>query len=46
MRTYTPHELRNAVVMAVLLTALAVVALHDPSCQPPTDIPHSGRPVR
>ena len=42
MRNYSPRELRNAVILAVLLTAIAVVALLDPSCQPRTDIQHSG----
>ena len=42
MKSYTPRELRNAVLLAVVLTAVAVVALLDPSCQPRTDIPHSG----
>ena len=42
MRNYTPRELHRAVLLAVLLTALAVVALLDPSCEPRTGIPHPG----
>lgn len=42
MRSYTPREVRNAVLLAVLLTVLAMVALLDPSCRPRPDIPHSG----
>jgi hypothetical protein len=42
MRSYTPRELRNAVLLAVVLTALGTVALLDPSCQPRTDTSHSG----
>lgn len=42
MRRYTPREMRSAMLLAVLLTAIAVVALLDPSCQPRTDIPHTG----
>ncbi len=32
MRTYTPQELRHAVLLAVVLTAIAMAALLDPSC--------------
>ena len=42
MRRYTPQELRSAVVVAVVVTAIAVLALLDPSCRPRTDLPTSG----
>lgn len=42
MRRYTYRELRSAVVLAVLLTALAVVALLDPSCHRQSEGPHAG----
>lgn len=42
MKSYSPREMRTAVLVAVVLTAIAVVALFDPSCQPRTDVPHTG----
>lgn len=33
MKTYTPRQLRQAVLLAVMLTALACLTLLDPSCQ-------------
>lgn len=32
MRSYTPREMRTAVLLAVLLTAFAMWALFDPAC--------------
>jgi hypothetical protein len=45
MKTYTPRELRSAIVLAVLLTVIVMLALMDPSCQPRTGLPQSG-PLR
>lgn len=42
MRTYTPRELRLAVTIAVVLTAVVMFALLDPSCRPRRDVPHAG----
>ncbi len=42
MRSYTPRELRSAVIFAALLTAIAVIALLEPSCQLRTDFSHAG----
>lgn len=33
MKSYTPRDVRHAVLLAVLLTAVAMLALLDPSCQ-------------
>ena len=45
MRTYTSRELRHAVLLAVALTALAMVALLDPTCRR-SDGGHSTGPSR
>jgi hypothetical protein len=34
MRTYTPRELRHAILLTVALTVTATFALFDPSCRP------------
>ncbi|MBL9203757.1 MAG: hypothetical protein JNN01_01630 [Opitutaceae bacterium] len=41
MKNPSPRDLRNAVVISVLLTAIVVLALFDPSCRrdPNTDPP-------
>jgi hypothetical protein len=41
MRSYTPREIRSAVLLAVVVTAIAMLALLDPSCQR-TSSPHAG----
>lgn len=41
MKTYTARELRQAVLLAVVLTALITIALLDPTCRQPTDVPHT-----
>jgi len=33
MKNPTPRDLRNAVVLAVIVTAVVVLALIDPSCR-------------
>lgn len=33
MKTYTPRQVRNAVLLAVLLTVVAMLALLDRSCE-------------
>ena len=32
-KKFTPRDLRNAVILAVVITATVVFALFDPSCQ-------------
>jgi hypothetical protein len=34
MRPPTPRDLRNAVLLAVLVTTIVLLALFDPSCRP------------
>lgn len=36
MKTLTPRDLRNAIVLTALLTTVAILALMDPSCRPAT----------
>ena len=33
MKTYTPRELRSAVLLAVVITMTVMLALLDPSCR-------------
>lgn len=33
MKTYTPREMRSAVLLAVLITMTVMLALLDPSCR-------------
>lgn len=42
MRNYSPRELRSAIVLAVILTAVAIFAIADPSCRPQPDAPPTG----
>ena len=37
MRRYSPRELRLAIALTALLTALAMLALLDPACRPRDD---------
>ena len=37
MKQPTPRDVRNAVVLAVLVTMIVMCALFDPSCQRQTD---------
>jgi hypothetical protein len=41
MRSYTPREIRIAVLLTVVLTVFVTAALLDPSCQRRTDMPHT-----
>jgi hypothetical protein len=45
MRHYSPRELRLAIALTALLTALAMLALLDPSCRrrDETQPPHASR---
>ncbi len=42
MKSYTAREVRNAVLLAVMATAIAMVALLDPSCRPAPNKLHQG----
>lgn len=42
MRSYTPGEVRSAVVLAVFVTAIVAIALLDPSCRREPGGPHDG----
>jgi hypothetical protein len=44
MKTLTPRDLRNAVLLTALITAVVMLALLDPSCRPA--MPPDNKPMR
>lgn len=38
----TPRDLRNAVLVTIVVTAVVTLALFDPSCRRKQDVPVSG----
>jgi len=46
MKDPTPRDLRNAVVITVIVTAIVMMALLDPSCRSRVGLPSQEGPSR